>query len=305
MKGKQLQKPISPQKLAANRNNATSSTGPRTTVGKQRASQNSYKHGFYGNRLFPSKELIAQDGADYNRVLASFWNHYSPVGDLEKLCVEKIAVHSLRLARLLGYEQTVLAWRTPFEHRSVDKILRFESNVSRQMEKAIAQLEFLQAEREAESNPIEPSDIGADDAINVGDEASDGRFGAPKKPIFEEPPKDIPSRTAPEAPLTTAQPHVGTNASQGCGEPSNKQAEHAASTPPPPENCVQNPGAQTLATVIEKEMNSTSAQHDMNGRESVRNFETDEIGSDRFVETVADAEMIESTKRGDDLEQLE
>ena len=52
MKDKQQQKPVSTQKLAANRNNATSPTGPRTTVGKQRASQNSYQHGFYRNAVW-------------------------------------------------------------------------------------------------------------------------------------------------------------------------------------------------------------------------------------------------------------
>src|SRR5258707_107696 len=38
-------KPISPKRLAANRQNAQKSTGPRTPKGKQKASQNSTKHG--------------------------------------------------------------------------------------------------------------------------------------------------------------------------------------------------------------------------------------------------------------------
>jgi hypothetical protein len=135
MNDKQEKKSVSSQKLAANRKNAQRSTGPQTPAGKQQSSQNSYKHGFYALRLFPNKELLAQDEADYNRVLAAYRRHYAPVGDLENLSVEKIAVESLRLARLLGHEQKILACRFPFETRSIDRIGRYESNVSRQLER--------------------------------------------------------------------------------------------------------------------------------------------------------------------------
>ena len=40
-------KPISPQRLAANRANAARSTGPRTPEGKVRSSQNSRRHQFH------------------------------------------------------------------------------------------------------------------------------------------------------------------------------------------------------------------------------------------------------------------
>ena len=108
MNDKQQEKTVSSEKLAANRKNAKRSTGPRTAKGKQRASQNSYKHGFYGMRLFPNNELIAQDGADYKRIYGCYRSHYLPVGFLENCMVEKIAVESLRLARLLWHEQNVL-----------------------------------------------------------------------------------------------------------------------------------------------------------------------------------------------------
>ncbi|MGC2476308.1 MAG: hypothetical protein WA485_18365, partial [Candidatus Sulfotelmatobacter sp.] len=96
--------PVSPKKLAANRKNAMRSTGPRTTKGKQRSSQNSYQHGFYSLRQFPNKELIARDWKGYTQILAAYRDHYAPVGGVENECVERIAVHSLRLARVLGHE---------------------------------------------------------------------------------------------------------------------------------------------------------------------------------------------------------
>jgi len=186
MKDIQQKKPVSPQKLAANRANAQRSSGPQTVEGKERASQNSYKHGFYAQRLFPNSELFARDGADYNRIVAAYGNHYSPVGYLEKLCVEKIAVQSLRLARLLGHEQKVLALGAPFEQRSVDKILRYESTVNRQLEKAIDLLERLQEKRKAESNQFETSDLEADNAITKPDEETQGRSEASAVVVPEE-----------------------------------------------------------------------------------------------------------------------
>src|SRR5271169_3357807 len=187
MKNKQQGKAVSPQKLAANRKNAKRSTGPQTTTGKQRASENSFKHGFYARRLFPSKELLARDGEDYNRVSAAYWNLYSPVGDVEKLYVEKIAVYSLRLARLLGHEQKVLALSSPFEVRSMDKIVRYESSVTRHLEKAIDQLERLQEARKAASDQSEPSGLESDDANSEPDEATEKPSEAPEDLIPEQP----------------------------------------------------------------------------------------------------------------------
>ena len=115
MKDKKQGKPVSPQKLAANGENAKRSTGPQTREGKERASQNSYKHGFFALRLFRDEKQLASDGADYNRAFRAYWNHYSPVGDLEKMLVEKIAMYALRLARILGHEQEVLDWPAQFE----------------------------------------------------------------------------------------------------------------------------------------------------------------------------------------------
>jgi hypothetical protein len=303
------EKPVSPEKLAANRKNAKRSTGPQTAEGKQRASQNSYKHGFFGTRLFPNNELLARDGEDYNRIFAAYWSHYSPVGDVEKLYVEKIAADSLRLARLLGHEQRVFAWGTPFEFRSVDRIVRYESNVSRQLQKTIHELERLQEEREAESNQFETSNLEADDGLSDTDEGVEERSEAPEELIPEEPQDVSTSNKGPDASLTTAQPHVETSAKQGSAptdvEPSNRPAETAAGNPPPPENCVPNAGAQTLAKAIERAMDPAPAEEHKSGLGSGENYQTGPIGSARFIETEEDEEFVQWVKDGKDLDLLE
>ena len=271
MKDDQQKKPVSPQKLVANRKNGLRSKGPKTPEGKQRASQNSYKHGFFALRLFPNNEMLARDGADYNRILASLRNHYLPQGDLEDLCVERIATHSLRLARLLGHEQGVFAWRAPFEARSIDKIIRYESNVSRQLDKATQQLERLQEARKAESDQIENSGLEPDDAISSPDEATDERSETPEELIAEEPQDFSASSKVPDASLIKPPPSVETetdiqqsSASMDV-EPLNKPTETGASNPPPPENCVPNAGAETLAQAPKQALDVPSADRDKSG----------------------------------------
>lgn len=148
-------KAVSPEKLAANRRNAQRSTVPRTNEGKQRASENSYKHGFFSDRLFPTQRLVEQDWPDYKRLLSIYWNHYELVGGLEKTCVEMIAFDSLRLAGVLGHETTVFDWGAPFEGRSLNGIVRYETNVRRQIAKDIERLERLQEQRRAEQDELE------------------------------------------------------------------------------------------------------------------------------------------------------
>jgi hypothetical protein len=247
MKDKQQKQPVSPQKLAANRANAQRSSGPQTVEGKARSSQNAYQHGFYAKRLFPTKELVDRDWADYNRILAAYRSHYSPVGDLENLCVEQIAVQSLRLARLLGHEEKILALGTPFEVRSMDKIPRYESTVTRQLEKVIDRMERLQEKRHAESNLLEPSDLEADDAISEPDEETQQRSEAPADVVPEEPREVSTSSTAPDVEASAKQGSAPVD-----GEPSNRQAETSASNPPTPENCATKNGGQTFAKLIER-----------------------------------------------------
>lgn len=153
-------KSISLKKLAANRSNAKRSTGPQTEAGKAKAAQNAYRHGFFALRLFPNDKLRAQDAADYDMVYSGMYKHYAPVGFMEHFWLEKIATEALRLARVLAYGQQVLEWQSPFEARSVERLLRYESTVNRNFAQAVENLELLQAERKTGSSqfdePAEP-----------------------------------------------------------------------------------------------------------------------------------------------------
>jgi hypothetical protein len=79
-------------------------------------------------------------------------NDYQPVGYRENFWIEKISTEALRLARLLGHEQTVMmSWSNPFWEPSADRVLRFQTTANRRLAEAIEQLERLQAKRKAET----------------------------------------------------------------------------------------------------------------------------------------------------------
>ncbi|MGD0966280.1 MAG: hypothetical protein ABSA57_20585 [Candidatus Acidiferrales bacterium] len=293
----QKKKPVSPEKLAANRKNAQGSTGPRTAAGKRRASQNSYKHGIFALRLFPTNELVARDGADYNRIFGSYRNHYSPVGDLEYLYLEKIAVHSLRLARLLEHEQKIFGERWVFELRSTDRISRYEANIRRQLEKDIERLESLQQKRQAETNEFETTDPESDDTISQTDEATAEGSEPPADLISGAAGEAIDSSVAPDAPATTTQDDKA-GAKQGPA-PTNVPAENVTIHPPASENYLKNPGAQTLTRAIEKAMGPIPAEERKDSLRSHEHYGTDSTDHPRFIETPEDAELVEAIKRGD------
>ena len=93
--------PISEKKLAANRANATKSTGPRTPEGKLRSAQNSRKHGFAASK-FVAVRLEELDEFAY--LSAKFIAAYRPVNDLEIIAVERIALAQHSLYRIASLE---------------------------------------------------------------------------------------------------------------------------------------------------------------------------------------------------------
>jgi len=138
---------ISPQKLAANRRNARLSTGPRTEEGKKHSSLNALKHG-----LLASTVLITEGGteeaAQFAELLAALDQDLEPIGRLEEMMVEKIAVCWWRQKRALKTDTLM----TPGDDYS-GRIVRYETSIQRQLVHAINQLERLQRARKGEHVP--------------------------------------------------------------------------------------------------------------------------------------------------------
>src|SRR5256712_12390212 len=173
----------SSRKVAANRRNALKSTGPRTTNGKRRVARNAVRHGFFSKWLLVQHQDGKESQSEYDDFYADIRKHYQPVGWLEVLWAEKIAVWSWRLRRLIRCESGQIA-RALAEHsyelgqskadglaepesvlssspeidamtdhlflpekEELDKLLRYEAMINRQLNHAIAELERVQARR--------------------------------------------------------------------------------------------------------------------------------------------------------------
>src|SRR5438876_1899342 len=179
---------VSSRKIAANRRNASKSTGPRQ-AGKRMVAKNALKHGFFSKCLLIPHPDGKEDPTEYQNLYAALRVHYQPLDFLEELWVEKIAVWSWRLRRLLRCESGQIA-RALAEHNheikqssaaesgepelsalsspeldaitdhlfvppkeELDKLLRYEAMINKQLNHAIAELEQLQRRSNGESVP--------------------------------------------------------------------------------------------------------------------------------------------------------
>jgi hypothetical protein len=177
---------VSPEQLAANRANAASSTGPTTTEGKLRSSQNARKHGFTASSF---AVVRLEDLDEVAHLREDLVNLYQPANSQELFAVERIALAQqaiLRAARLeAGYFSLCLGesfdtsgqFRMPMNsqftadievsqaqnrnyllgdgfHRLIRQnnsfalLLRYQAQAERQYRRAIEEFERLKALRE-------------------------------------------------------------------------------------------------------------------------------------------------------------
>lgn len=91
-------------RLAANRANAQLSTGPTTPEGKAVASLNATRHGLLSARMF----LEDDDPSEFQSLNADLCQALSPVGAMEAVLVDRIAVTVWRQRRLVRAEAASL-----------------------------------------------------------------------------------------------------------------------------------------------------------------------------------------------------
>jgi hypothetical protein len=173
----------SQRKIEANRRNARKSTGPRTPAGKSRVSRNALKHGIFSKKLLTKDVAGGEDPREYLQLQAAIYEQYRPVGRFEEMLVDWIASFTWRLSRVPRCERGQID-RALANHRFVaeqgraqvldsaemsaphnpeddvifddlllpsngelDKLLRYEESISKQRDRAIAELEKLQDRR--------------------------------------------------------------------------------------------------------------------------------------------------------------
>ena len=147
--------------IAANQTNAKLSTGPVTEAGKQTVSRNAVSHGLAGsnaNAVLPGEESAFEDFAQ------GYIASYNPVGLPEQTLVRVIAREYWRLERAHAMENAlferllnefdpatphVVAFAESFldPAKGLRKITAYVNQIQRALDKNLAELKALQAER--------------------------------------------------------------------------------------------------------------------------------------------------------------
>lgn len=96
--------PNSSKKIEANRKNALQSTGPKTVEGKQVVKFNALKHGLLSKEIIINDGEGQEDGKAFQDLHFQLTNDLQPVGVLEEILVEKIAICYWRLKRAVRTE---------------------------------------------------------------------------------------------------------------------------------------------------------------------------------------------------------
>ena len=203
----------SQKQIDANRANAQLSTGPRTPDGKAASSLNALKHG-----LTASLAVIpGEDTALFDQALQAFLDHLQPVGPVETVLVQQIAMASWRLTRLRALETGLFKMRLIDERRSIDRdyvdlsfderlacvfyrecqgrdafstLARYESRIERAFYRALHELQRLQAARAQPPSPgppIAPSPSKGDQTNPISDPPAPPTSQSPNLQITQSP----------------------------------------------------------------------------------------------------------------------
>ena len=98
----------SEKQLAANRQNAQKSTGPKTEAGKKKSSQNAISHGLHATDIVINSPHLKESQTDYDRLIESLFDELKPVGVFQEHLVLKIANCIWRYRRAINAETAIV-----------------------------------------------------------------------------------------------------------------------------------------------------------------------------------------------------
>lgn len=140
--------------------------GPKTSQGKARVRLNAVRHGLCATvPVIPGVERLEE----WEAHRAAIFESLAPVGHLETVLGERVAQLLWRLNRVAAYEAAELAEahkRADDGGRAhlppadkLDKVVRHEAHLGRQLFQTLHELEALQARRRGERAPLARLDI--------------------------------------------------------------------------------------------------------------------------------------------------
>lgn len=149
--------------------------GPNTEAGKARVSLNALTHGISSSRLVVPGESVT-DWETFRRAIVGA---LAPAGPVETALAEHAASAFWRLRRVTAYEEATLAERQHLELASarllphpadLDKIIRYEAHLNRQLYHALHELEAMRAGRRGDRAPLLRVDVHTEaETLAAGD----------------------------------------------------------------------------------------------------------------------------------------
>jgi hypothetical protein len=133
--------------FTANQKNSQHSTGPTSTAGQARSSQNAFRHGLASSQLI----VPGENEADFEALLAGLISGHNPQSTIESLLVHNMATHHWLKLRSIKLQSGALCdpESTP---ASVNIYMRYQISNERGFWKSFDTLRKLQKER-AEAEP--------------------------------------------------------------------------------------------------------------------------------------------------------
>ena len=175
-----VKKRTTKKQIDANHANAKKSTGPRTAEGKARVRLNAIKHGLRAEQVVVLGGPTAEDPAEFDSLLSGMLDDCKPAGALERVLVERLAVSYWRLRRAYRFEARAIEQASkpnpmskmleelsqlPLNKpglqelpglRSLDKLVRYELMIDRELLRTATQLQHLQHTRKLEEEDADP-----------------------------------------------------------------------------------------------------------------------------------------------------
>jgi hypothetical protein len=132
-------------------------------------------HGLASTKLVVQGDRREDWAAHCQRTLEAL----TPVGAVESALAERAAAALWRLQRVTAYEEAAIAERQDLEPASarllpspldIDKIIRYEAHLNRQLYQALHELESMRAARRGQATPLVRFDVhGAPDVTAAAD----------------------------------------------------------------------------------------------------------------------------------------
>lgn len=119
----------SEKQVATNRKNAQKSTGPKTETGKAMVARNAVKHGILS--VSPALPVVESE-QDWICHYEAIRDNLNPVGYLENILAERLALLSWRLGRVVRFERETLAFAQENVENEVAENRRFGVGVGPQ-----------------------------------------------------------------------------------------------------------------------------------------------------------------------------